>query len=700
MYKIQSDQQFFIKVSNIQFPENYISGFKIVACVQTDGVVLVDLPQGYVCLNAALALPGHYSCAFFLGGSSDCGFLISDVICFEMFNSCYRNILKEANWEIVGQTQDDEAVLYPCDKEYESSAHESEDLYCDENEESVECLPVSDYVEELWDLLPTASSYELGNSPTSHLVEDMSSVLLESLSCGITEPHYDVHSRRGGVLELQDVVGSSGDTCKSREDETHAVSDMVKCNGCVKRYESVESLPVWENMSKKNAQGSMQLTSEHLFGYSTNLSSKDGDFHLLTDIVPEPVEQTFMPFVGHATSEDIFEFSEMDETFVNQHVESSQVLDFTKFSDTEAGTHEEGGEFLSLWWCCDDHEVNGEHRNAETLEHQETASHLKTSNINLSSEFSNSTRSTEKLSNVCQSSCPEENVPFDLYFHLVQEIADGCVSQTVTNQPPNFDSAGSPVQESSQDRSLVESCSFDEQNEKAGDSGYPNSFSVQDMDMDLTPHQVDELTTESDEIITEDSECYESESSEESDRIDNHDGHLFQFNHEVLYDPMVLVVENGDVANNNRDREGNNAVAINQAPPQPLEANEPPDEALIPLLAAAEDFDNDNDVILPDDDEAFPHWLLHLLNVAHHGVGDVQNYRIPPFGGGPFIIPDEGVVDIDSDDDDYNDNVAASSSSNDMGDNEGALNDLDSDEFLVPGCSADRAEPDAYEHGV
>lgn len=596
-----------------------------------------------------------------------------------MFNPCYRNILKEANWEIVEQTQDDEAVLFPCDREYESSAHESEDLYYEGNEERVECVPISDCVEELWDSLPTASSHECGNLPTSHLVEDMDSVLLESWSCGITEPQYDVQSRRGGVLELQDVVGSSSDSCKTRGDETYALNDIVKCNGCVIRYESVESIPLRGNMSIKNAEGSMQLTSEHLYGFSTNLSSKDDDFHLLTDFVPAPVEQTFMPFVGHTTSEDIFHFSEIDETFVNQHVESSKVLDFEKCSDTEAlvnhksGTHEEQGEFLSLCSYSDDHEVNGEHQNAQPLEHQETSSHLKTSNINLSSEFSNSTRSTEKLSNVCQSSCTEESVSFELYHHLMQEIADGCMSQTTTNQPPNFDSAGSSVQESSQDRSLVESCSFDEQNEKAGDSGYPNSFSVQDMDMDLTPHQVDELTIESDEIITEDSECYESESSEESDRIDNHDGHLFQFNHEVLYDPMVLVVENGDVANNNRDREGNNAVAINQAPPQPLEANEPPDEALIPLLAAAEDFDNDNDVILPDDDEAFPHWLLHLLNLAHHGVGDVQYYRIPPFGGGPFIMPDEGVGDIDSDDDDYNDSVAASLSSNEMGDNEGAL---------------------------
>lgn len=619
-------------------------------------------------------------------------------------NSCYRNILKEANWEIVGQTQDDEAVLYLRDREYESSADESGDLYCDENER-VESLRASDYVEELWDLLPTVSNHECGNLATSHLVEEVNTVLRESWSCGVTEPQDDVQSQSDGVLELQNVIVSSSDSFNSREDEAHALCDIVKCNGRVIRYESVQSTPLRDNLSMRNAQGSMQWTSQHSCSFSTDLNSKDDNFQLLTDLEPELVEQTFIPSVGHTNSEEVFEFSEIDETGVTLHVESSRVLEFEKCSDTEAlvnhksDTYKKVGKFLSLCSYSDDREVNAERQNAQHFEHQVSASHLKTSSINMSSESSNSDRSTEKLSNVYKSSCAEESMSVELYFHLMQEITDGCTSQTVTSQPLKFGSASSSVQESSQDRSLVESCSFDEQNEKAGDSGYPNSFSVQDMDMDLTPQQVDELTTESEEAITEDSEYYESESSEESDHIDNHNGHLFRFNHEVLYDPMGLV-ENGDVANNNRDREGNNAVAVIQAPPQPHEANGPPDEAFIPLLAAAEDFDNDNDVILPDDDEAFPHWLLHLLDLAHHGLGDVQNYMIPPVGGGAFLMPDEGVGDIDSEDDNYIDNVAASSSSNEMDDNEGALNDFDNDEFLVPGCSDEGAGPVTYKHGV
>jgi hypothetical protein len=195
--------------------------------------------------------------------------------------------------------------------------------------------------------------------------------------------------------------------------------------------------------------------------------------------------------------------------------------------------------------------------------------------------------------------------------------------------------------------SLVESCSLDEQNDRAADSGCPNSFSVQDMDMDLTPEQVDELSSESDEIVTEnsdDSEYYDSESNEEIDHIENNDGLLFQVHHEVPFDPIGLVVENGDVANNNRDGEGNNAVAVIDPRHEP-EVAVPADD-LIPLLAAAEDFDNDNDLILPDD-EPFPHWLLNLLGVANHGGDDLQNYMIPPVDDG-FFLPDEGVGDIDN----------------------------------------------------
>lgn len=76
---------------------------------------------------------------------------------------------------------------------------------------------------------------------------------------------------------------------------------------------------------------------------------------------------------------------------------------------------------------------------------------------------------------------------------------------------------------------------------KAVDSGYPNS--TQDMELDLTPEQVDE-------IITETESSLEDEDSSAEERVEHVQGNP----------PLVFAdnVENGDVANNNRDGEGNN----------------------------------------------------------------------------------------------------------------------------------------------
>ncbi|CAH1402613.1 unnamed protein product [Nezara viridula] len=76
---------------------------------------------------------------------------------------------------------------------------------------------------------------------------------------------------------------------------------------------------------------------------------------------------------------------------------------------------------------------------------------------------------------------------------------------------------------------------------KAVDSGYPNS--TQDMELDLTPEQVDE-------IITETESSLEDEDSSADERVEP----------VHVNPPLVFAdnVENGDVANNNRDGEGNN----------------------------------------------------------------------------------------------------------------------------------------------
>lgn len=596
----------------------------------------------------------------------------------------YRNILEDAGWQVIGQMQDDEAVVYPYYGEYESSTHESEFLYCEEQEGGVasQQVQVADYKEEDWDVSETENFHEYDDNVTSHFVEGV-----EDWSRGIIEPQYDMQLEWAGDTELQDVIGNSSDSCKTRKDE------LVECSWCVRNGKCVVSVPDSCHLGiKKNTEEMMQSTLQHSDGFNAAPKNKDNiDIRSLADLEPElSAEQTFTPFVGHSASKEGFEFSEIIQNLeaVNAvNVESQKLdLDFEKYSNSEALTdhksekHRKMGEILCPY--SESSRVIGKHQNSQHMELQ--ASQLKSSNVNLSSHCSVSNRNTEKLINACQVMHAEESLSAELYLHLKQEMVDGSTSQAVISQLLNFGSANSSVQELSLERSLVESCSVDEQNDKAVDSGYPNSFSVQDMDMDLTPEQVDEISTESDEILTvnsEDSEYYESESSEERDHIDNHDGLLFQHHHQALYDPMVLVVENGDVANNNRDGEGNNAVAIIQPPQEPVEALDPADD-FIPLLAAAEDFDNDNDIILPDDIEPFPHWLLHLLGLANPGGGgDVQNYMIVPAGDGGFLLPDEGVGDIDDNDD----IDASSSSSSELDDNEGVLNDLDNNELVVLG---------------
>jgi hypothetical protein len=593
-----------------------------------------------------------------------------------------RNILEDGGWQVIGQMQDDEAVLYPYCGEYESSAHESEDLYCEEQGEGVGCQQVqlAGYREENWDVLETASCHEYGDSATSHFVDGVG-----DWPCDIIEPQYDMQLEWVVDTVLQDVTVNSSDSCKTMKDE------LVECSECVRNIKSVESVPVSCHLGRKNAEEVMQSTLQHSDGFSAYLNSKDdSDIRTLADLQPEfSAEQIYTPFVGHNVSEEGFEFSEIIQNCRSVNavsVESSKNIDFQKCCNSEALTDHKSEKYkkagANLGPYSDSSKIIGKLQNSQHIEHQ--ASQLKSSNVNVSGYCSGSNRNTKKLINVCQVIQAGESLSDELLsLHLKREKTDGSTSQAVISQPVNFGSANSSVQESSQERSLVESCSVDEQNEKAVDSGYPNSFSVQDMDMDLTPEQVDEISTESDENLTGDSgdsEYYESESSEEREHIDNNDGLLFPYHHhQALFDPMIVVVENGDVANNNRDGEGNNAVAIIQPPQEPVEEALHPVNDFIPLLAAAEDFDNDNDIILPGDDEPFPHWLLHLLRLANPGGGDIQNYVVLPAGDGGFILPDEGVGDVDDDID------APSSSSSEIGDIERVLNDLDNNELVVMG---------------
>uniref|UniRef100_A0A1B6D6X4 Small RNA 2'-O-methyltransferase n=1 Tax=Clastoptera arizonana TaxID=38151 RepID=A0A1B6D6X4_9HEMI len=122
---------------------------------------------------------------------------------------------------------------------------------------------------------------------------------------------------------------------------------------------------------------------------------------------------------------------------------------------------------------------------------------------------------------------------------------------------------------------------------KAPDSGYPISSSEHYMDMDLTPEQVCDLFTESDSSLG----CDDEHSLPQSP-VNPNIGQII---------PLIGDnVENGDVANNNRDGEGNNVLGIiDGAVPIEFAAiiNE---QEVHPLLAAVEnDFDSsDNELPL------------------------------------------------------------------------------------------------------
>lgn len=170
---------------------------------------------------------------------------------------------------------------------------------------------------------------------------------------------------------------------------------------------------------------------------------------------------------------------------------------------------------------------------------------------------------------------------------------------------------------------------------KAVDSGYPNTSSCQDMDMDLTPEQVDEILTENESSLNstadycggggggvgdneiESDNCNDIDDCDDDngddcggggggsdDNGDVHDNNgdggddIFE---EILRPgspiqfqvvPLEQNVENGDLVNNNQDNEGNNMIG--QVDEEILEfevqINENGD---LPVLAAGEEYGED-----------------------------------------------------------------------------------------------------------
>lgn len=200
---------------------------------------------------------------------------------------------------------------------------------------------------------------------------------------------------------------------------------------------------------------------------------------------------------------------------------------------------------------------------------------------------------------------------------------------------------------------------------KAADSGYPNSYG-QDMDMDLTPEQVDE-------IITESESSFDGDVEDESGGEDE----LIEIRGEVVR--LGENVENGDVANNNRDGEGNNMEAVAAGGVLQFEQVIAEEEVALGNLAAAIVPDSDDDlgllslgerVLMPSSEgefeevfanppEAsgffvpvsnimFPDWLLSIL------VDDLENNDPDDDGAGDagILMQQETVAEEEDNNDD------------------------------------------------
>lgn len=136
------------------------------------------------------------------------------------------------------------------------------------------------------------------------------------------------------------------------------------------------------------------------------------------------------------------------------------------------------------------------------------------------------------------------------------------------------------------------------------DSGYPNSTSVHDMtpEYDLPSIEQDRIShSESPSIEHDRISDSESPSIEEAPRPGFHE----------------LELENGDLANNNRDDEGNNMIA----------AEENDNDDLQPLIhVLANDRENENDIYVLQN--GFPAWLLRILRMQEMGIGQVPHFGL------------------------------------------------------------------------
>lgn len=146
------------------------------------------------------------------------------------------------------------------------------------------------------------------------------------------------------------------------------------------------------------------------------------------------------------------------------------------------------------------------------------------------------------------------------------------------------------------------------------DSGYPNSASAHDMtpEYDLPSIEQDRISnSKSPSIENDDDDDDEDEDDEDDDRISDSESPI---NEEAPRQGFFeLELENGDLANNNRDDEGNNMIAV--------EDNDNDD--LQPLIhVLANDRENENDIYVLQN--GFPAWLLRILRMQGQRFGPLD----------------------------------------------------------------------------
>ncbi|CAB0017190.1 unnamed protein product [Nesidiocoris tenuis] len=146
-----------------------------------------------------------------------------------------------------------------------------------------------------------------------------------------------------------------------------------------------------------------------------------------------------------------------------------------------------------------------------------------------------------------------KNKPFRFSLNMEKnESLNGEIVNSASSESKDRDKSVPSFSESFGLR-LEDSCS----QSKAADSGYPNSVG-QDMDMDLTPEQVDEIITETESSFDGDDDSVSGDEMDGQGGPEARQPNQLELVHQAPVIRFLDNVENGDVANNNRDGEGNN----------------------------------------------------------------------------------------------------------------------------------------------